>query len=206
LAVLAETELSVAHIHQAHQKLLEETHKLRNQALVDSLTRLWNRGAIMEIMEVEWKKSVKLGTTLAIIMADVDHYKVVNDNHGHPVGDTVLLETARVIRSCLRNSDSAGRYGGDEFLFLLPDTDLDTAVEVAHRIREALEQNLVVTNKGNLKITVSLGVGIAPNNGNSSLEAIISYIDRALYRAKQEGRNRVCQAEPEFLSVELDGT
>jgi diguanylate cyclase (GGDEF)-like protein len=193
-AVLAEAELGVVHIHQSHQKLLEETHKLRHQALVDSLTRLWNRGAILEILEVEWRKSRRTGTPLAVIMADVDHYKVVNDNHGHPAGDTVLLETARVIRSCLRNSDSAGRYGGDEILLLLPETELSSAVAVAHRIRKAVEENLVGSNKGNLKVTVSLGVGIAPKSGIGTLDSIISSIDKALYRAKNERRNRVCQA------------
>ncbi len=191
LAALAVTELGLAQVNQLNQALLRERNHLRNQALVDSLTRLWNRGAILEILEMEWKKASRTGSNVGIIMADLDHFKNINDTFGHPTGDVVLLETAYRIRSCLRSSDSAGRYGGEEFLMVFPKVDDSLIRDIAERIRSAMESSPIVTPKGILKITLSLGCGVTPIDRKIPMDSIIAQVDKALYQAKKEGRNRV---------------
>lgn len=191
LAVLAEAELGVAQITQTHQKLLRETGKLRDQALVDSLTRLWNRGAIFEILELEWARAQKSGAPVGVIMADLDEFKKINDTLGHPTGDAVLLKTAQLLRTCLRDSDAAGRYGGEEFLVVLPGAELDIAMKVAERIRSTVEKCIMVLPEGPVSITLSMGVGVIPKDQGVSLDSFISKIDKALYKAKNDGRDCV---------------
>ncbi len=193
LADLAVMELEIQQIHQANQALLKERNFLRNQALVDSLTRLWNRGAILEILELEWRKAAREGSSVGVIMADLDHFKNINDTFGHPVGDVVLLETAHMIRSCLRSSDSAGRYGGEEFLMVFPGVGASLVREIGERIRSAMESKAIITPKGILKTTISMGCGVTPVDRKIPLDTLIAQVDKSLYQAKREGRNRVCQ-------------
>jgi diguanylate cyclase (GGDEF)-like protein len=192
LAAIAETELGVERINQTHRKLLQERDQLRSLALVDSLTRLWNRGAILEILEVEFSRAKRRGVSTGLIMADLDNFKRINDTYGHPAGDTVLLETAHRIRTSLRSSDAAGRYGGEEFLIVLPEVDLALASEIAERIRASLVVDNIITPRGIISVTFSLGVGVIPGNKDIRLESVISQVDKALYQAKNEGRNRMC--------------
>ncbi len=191
LAALVESELGVVRIHQTHQELLRERDKFRSQALVDSLTRLWNRGAILEILYSELKKAEPSGQSVGIILADLDHFKSVNDTFGHPVGDVVLVESAQRIRSCLRASDAAGRYGGEEFMILLPGADQATAAKVAERIRQAIGQEKIVTPRGIVNITMSLGVGVTSKGMNMDMDMVVAQVDKALYSAKRDGRNQV---------------
>lgn len=180
-----------------NEGLLVERDIYRTQALVDSLTRLWNRGAILEFFEMEWKKISRSGAPLGLIMADLDHFKVINDRYGHPVGDAALLETGLRIRSCLRETDMAGRYGGEEFLIVLPGADLPLAANIAERIRASMVKDNIITSRGILSLTLSLGVGVVRKNNPLSPEAFISQVDKALYEAKRKGRNQVCQFTPE---------
>lgn len=197
LAAFAEFELRVEHINETHKKLFLERNKLRSQALVDSLTRLWNRGAILEILEMECGRAKRKDHSVGLMMIDLDHFKKINDTYGHPVGDVVLLEVAYRIRSNLRTTDAAGRYGGEEFLVVLPEVDLVLANEIAERIRSSFVRDNILTPRGIISITCSLGVGIIPKNKKISTESVIAQVDSALYKAKNEGRNRffVCELE-----------
>jgi two-component system, cell cycle response regulator len=158
---------------------------------VDPLTRLWNRGAILEVLELELGRAVRSGASVGVIAADLDHFKRVNDTYGHPIGDAVLQEAARRFRSCLRPTDTAGRVGGEEFLILLPDVDMPLAQDITERIRTAIEKDAFVTATGNVRVTCSFGLGVTPNNPSLSTESILAQVDKALYAAKNDGRNCV---------------
>jgi two-component system cell cycle response regulator len=146
---------------------------------------------------MEKNRSKRNNLATGIILADLDHFKKVNDFYGHPVGDAVLIETARRLRNNLRASDAAGRYGGEEFIAILPDVDLDLATKIAERIRLSMAEEPFITPKGNIQVTISLGVGIIPPDKDIKLSSVIAQVDRALYQAKEDGRNcvRTCRIE-----------
>jgi diguanylate cyclase (GGDEF)-like protein len=127
---------------------------------------------------------------LAAILFDIDRFKRINDAHGHAVGDEVLRSLARIVASTGRESDVAGRVGGEEFAILLPHTDAENAKELAERLREQLEQSVVHLDRGEIKFTASFGVA-QMGAGCESLEALVAAADGALYEAKERGRNRV---------------
>ena len=127
---------------------------------------------------------------MSIIMADIDHFKHVNDRHGHAAGDDTLQIVARRVKDALRTSDQVSRYGGEEFLILLPDTPLPEARLIAERVRQAVASTPVATRAGNLDITLSLGVASSTEAGLSR-DSLLAAADEALYRAKAGGRNRV---------------
>jgi diguanylate cyclase (GGDEF)-like protein len=191
LAALAQEELRTTHIDQVYQRLLRERDNLRTQALVDSLTRLWNRAAILEVLELEIKRAANSRTSVGVVMADLDHFKEINDTYGHPVGDVVLLESARRIRSCLRPTDTAGRIGGEEFLAVLPGVEMSLALDISERIRAAMTREPMMTQRGIVSVTVSLGVGVTPKDRILASTAIMEQVDKALYDAKHAGRNCV---------------
>lgn len=193
MAALAREQLGITRIDQIYHRLLREQGELRTQALVDSLTRLWNRAAILEVLELELRRSAGSGEPVGVAMADLDHFKEINDTHGHPAGDVALLETARRIRSCLRPTDTAGRMGGEEFLIVLPGVDAPRALEIVERIRLAMAGDMILTPQAALSVTLSLGVGVTPKSGRISCESILSQVDKALYTAKNAGRNCVRQ-------------
>jgi diguanylate cyclase (GGDEF)-like protein len=124
-------------------------------------------------------------------MIDIDHFKKVNDEHGHQAGDTVLREAARVMQETLRSVDSLGRYGGEEFVAILPQTTHQDGMQTAERLREVVEKHVFRAGSKQLRITVSVGVACHPREDVDSPGALISQADKALYRAKQAGRNRV---------------
>ena len=171
-------------------KLAVMTRKLRAAALTDALTELPNRRYAMKRMEMEWANSSRADSPFSVIMLDIDHFKGVNDTHGHDVGDVVLFKTAVAIKRSLRRGDTCARMGGEEFLVLCPNTDSEGAVNVAERIRAAVEENLIETESVSLSITVSLGVAVR-DEGVESIDALLKAADEAVYRAKDSGRNRV---------------
>jgi diguanylate cyclase (GGDEF)-like protein len=160
-------------------KLYEETKAL---SLLDPLTGLANRRMMDILFEKYFAGTQRSGTPLSVIMLDIDHFKKYNDTHGHDSGDKLLAGLAKLLLSVIREVDLAVRYGGEEFLILLPETDLIGASEIAERIRGAVEATLA--------ITVSLGVASC-NLKIKKQEKIIKKADEALYRAKKRGRNRV---------------
>ncbi|MEZ5399502.1 MAG: diguanylate cyclase [Bryobacteraceae bacterium] len=170
-------------------ELIKAQESLREQATKDSLTSLWNRHAIFEILTRELQRAYRESTALGIVLADLDKFKSVNDTFGHIAGDEVLREFAARLRNVVRSYDAAGRYGGEEFLIILPGCDGDTALLTAERMREAIHHSTFNTTTANLPVTASFGVTAIPRGRQLSPEQAIRYADEALYRAKQQGRN-----------------
>ncbi len=161
-------------------------------ARIDPLTELWNRRALMDRLGQEWAQIQRNGGSIACIMADIDHFKRVNDTYGHRIGDEVLRRVAKVLAGHCRQSDLPVRYGGEEFAVLLPDGDAESAAGLAERCRKEIEDTHVKVGEEDVSVTVSFGV--ADNDGLPSAEALIESADVALYQAKNAGRNRVAVA------------
>jgi diguanylate cyclase (GGDEF)-like protein len=172
-------------IRLLHQRI----GKLNLDAQTDPLTGLHNRRGLTFALEMLGSD----GRSFAVIALDIDHFKRINDTHGHDVGDTVIQQMAGLMKTCSRDADILCRSGGEEFLMLLPNTTLDSALLVAERLRTCveLEQIPVVGH-----ITVSLGIAVWPMHA-SDIERVLKLADAALYRAKQHGRNRSEIAEPD---------
>jgi diguanylate cyclase (GGDEF)-like protein len=178
-------------ILRLQETLLENQQQLKDKSITDALTGIWNRGGIMDILDKEIERYSRSNESVGIIMADIDHFKSVNDNYGHLVGDAVLMETARRIADTLRKYDAVGRFGGEEFICVIPGCDLTTTAEVAERIHSAIVGKPFNTSEGSLDVTISLGVSNNESNGITDKEKLIKLADDALYRAKDNGRNRV---------------
>jgi two-component system, cell cycle response regulator len=175
---------------RAGRRIMELQEALQIQATRDSLTGIWNRRMIFEILERESARVGREGTSVGVIMADLDHFKRINDTLGHLVGDAVLREASRRMGSGLRPYDALGRYGGEEFLIVMPGCDLQKTLTAAERMRHAIAETPVAVSAVTTPITASFGA--AAGKGSSlDAEGLIRMADQALYRAKQGGRNRV---------------
>jgi diguanylate cyclase (GGDEF)-like protein len=164
--------------------------KLRNEASFDQLTDCYNRREFNRLIEHSIANAQRYGRELSIIMIDVDHFKNINDTHGHTVGDKVLREISKKLHSELRKSDYIARYGGEEFVVVLPDTKLMSAVGLAERLRSALENHFIEISKDKaLRVTASFGV--AALKKNSDVKTLIREADEMLYESKFSGRNMV---------------
>lgn len=188
-AAIVEDELSMVRLSRAQRELSAQLREYRLKALVDPLTQCWNRGAVSDILEREILRSERHSEPLAISMMDLDHFKEVNDRYGHPVGDEVLKECVERARRQCRAYDSLGRYGGEEFLLVLPGCDLDKAARQAERVRESIASEPFRVE--NLSIPVTCSLGVTVYRQNDDLKEMIGRVDRALYRAKDGGRDRV---------------
>lgn len=172
------------------ERIVRLQEELRLQATHDHLTGILNRGTILEVLQRELSHVRRSAAPLSIILADLDEFKSVNDTHGHAIGDAVLREAANRLRGRLRPYDSLGRYGGEEFLIVLPGCTVSAAMQVAERARSAVADSPVQTRAGMIPLTVSLGVATISARTTES-EALVLLADEALYRAKHAGRNRV---------------
>jgi two-component system, cell cycle response regulator len=163
-------------------------------ALTDPLTQTHNRRALMERLTSELERARRYALHLSVLMVDLDHFKAINDSYGHVVGDEVLRGVSRVLQREARAVDVVARFGGEEFLVVLPETGEEGAVALAERIRARVEETPPVTGGeyGWLRVTVSIGVATVPSPRVNSPEELIAVADEALYRAKAQGRNRVC--------------
>jgi diguanylate cyclase (GGDEF)-like protein len=179
---------------------LEESfqQQMYDAALRDPLTQIFNRRHFDEQFLVEFSYSVRHLVPLSLIMMDLDHFKLVNDRHGHPVGDSVLVSLAEILVRSTRKEDIFARYGGEEFALLCRDTSNLKAYSVANRIRRAVEQATMVADIPELKITVSAGVAGIPDASITSAEELLEAADKALYQAKALGRNRVYLYDPDM--------
>ncbi len=173
------------------EKLLRERESLRKMVTYDSLTNIFNRPAILGICEKELVRSSRQKNATSLIMTDIDDFKRVNDTHGHIVGDHVLHDIAKLIEDSLRPYDSVGRYGGEEFLIVVPNCKCVDAVELADRIRQTIEDNPIVYNGLTIPITLSLGVASMNGNVGFNPNELINLADQALLHAKARGKNRV---------------
>ncbi|HEV2110174.1 MAG TPA: two-component regulator propeller domain-containing protein [Gammaproteobacteria bacterium] len=166
---------------------------LENLATTDGLTRLYNRRTFLQRAESEFERTRRYQRPLSVLMMDVDHFKEVNDSHGHEVGDRVLRVLADECRRTLRQQDVLGRYGGEEFVAFLPETTAAVALEVAERLRKSVESLRVPVDRNSVRITLSIGVATVGEK-DRDISALIISADQALYEAKQQGRNRTVVA------------
>jgi len=195
LAVIVATIAYFAFVHPKDQQIravmaaLEEA-KLEAETLArfDVLTGVLSRRALLEVLDTEVERATRYGSALACLMLDVDHFKKFNDTYGHQFGDKVLHQIAQVISGHCRTNDFLGRYGGEEFLVILPETRMDGATTFAERLRSAVAETSLDRNEE--RITVSIGVA-EWRNGDGSASKLISHADQALLQAKAAGRNSV---------------
>jgi diguanylate cyclase (GGDEF)-like protein len=169
-----------------------EAHQyMQSLAMTDGLTNLPNKRAFGEIAARSFRESVRYQTPVCLIMADVDHFKSLNDRHGHVAGDRVLRDVAALLGQTVRSSDVVARFGGEEFAIILPQTDIDQGSVLADRIRKVIEDHPFDSDGLRLPVTISLGIAEAPDSSIKTVEEFVAAADAALYRAKSRGRNRV---------------
>lgn len=175
-------------VKQRTEELLVKNEELLKLSITDNLTKLYNRAKLDKSLQEEFNRSLRYGTVFSIILLDIDFFKKVNDNFGHQIGDEVLVESAEVLSKNIRNVDILGRWGGEEFLIICPETNLQSATKVAWHVNEAIKLHKFTTYPKS--ITMSLGVASFGEN-IKNIDEIILNADKALYQAKEQGRDRV---------------
>jgi diguanylate cyclase (GGDEF)-like protein len=175
-------------LNEQKQVLRQTLREVEELAIRDSLTGLFNRRHMQELLAQESLRHARSGTPLTIALVDLDHFKQVNDVHGHSVGDAVLCNAAKVLQDQVRRTDVVGRWGGEEFLMILPDTPVQNALPVLERARAALQATVVSQTAAELRITLS--AGLAQRQCDGSVSVMLDAADKALYAAKASGRNR----------------
>jgi len=182
-------------IKQLQEDLRESNRRLEELSNTDGLTRLYNRRYFMELLELEFQRAQRYEAKLGFVMIDIDHFKNFNDNYGHLIGDRILYEVSRILSESLRVHDIVGRYGGEEFALLMPETGSKGALVVAERYRKRIEDFVLIDDEKELRLTISLGVASYPDSRINSIDDLIRLADNALFQAKNNGRNRVEMAD-----------
>jgi len=180
-------------------RLVEAREEMRFKATHDSLTSVWNRGVIMDLLGRELARSSREKSCTALILCDIDHFKNVNDTHGHAIGDDVLREVANRLVSSVRSYDFVGRYGGEEFLVVLNNCEPQFAQARAEEIRKTMANHPIQTLEGKVNVTISSGLLLSREWGARPIEELLRETDLALYEAKAAGRNCVRVAKPNEL-------
>ncbi len=179
---------------QIHENVTDERERLKKIAMTDQLTGLYNHNHFYQRLEEEFSRSSRYNTPLSMIMMDIDDFKLVNDTYGHPVGDLVLKQIARILKLYIRKADIAARYGGEEFAIILTYTSAEGAIEEAERIREMVE-NYSFEELGDKNLTLSLGVATYESGSFKDSAELVNLADKALYKAKRSGKNCVMTLE-----------
>ncbi len=192
ITLLKHMEQVINKKEQAEVQLVELNRSLNLATRVDPMTGLANRRAIMEMIKQEFSRSNRHQRYSSIIIANLDSFKNINERYGYNTGDDLLVEVSRVLRGCLRNEDICARWGGEEFLILLPETKLDGALAVAEKIRESIAMTVFLANREGIRITASLG--ICEHKADQNIFEAISQADQALRQAKSGGKNRALVA------------
>ncbi len=183
---------SMLRIKRLQDELEEKNRELERLSISDGLTGLFNHRHIHGLLHEEFDRAQRTGEKISVAMLDLDRFKAVNDTHGHPAGDRVLQELAEILRENAREIDRIGRYGGEEFMVILPETDIEDATVFVERIRrEVARRPFDIQADEPLRMTVSVGVATYPNEGIDTPEALVKMADNALYAAKSGGRDRV---------------
>ena len=175
----------------ASLKHFQRFSSIKNIAIYDTLTNLYNRRYFDERLEVEAQKSFFSDTSLSLVMVDIDHFKRVNDTFGHTEGDKVLCEIASLLKASVRKKDTVARYGGEEFILILPEAGLEESSMISERIRRLVESTPFEVGQARINLTVSLGISNFPSHHARTKEELVKMADSALYDAKRGGRNRV---------------
>lgn len=185
---------TVAELEKASRLIESQQKELRDLAILDHLTGLYQRRWFDEIAIKEVSQSRRHKTPLALAMLDIDHFKQVNDNHGHKAGDAILVQLAQILRSTVRKEDTVFRYGGEEFIVLMPNTDNVSASRTCERIQHSIANVVFRHADGELVITVSIGVAELGEQYEPDINVLLETADKLLYQAKAQGRNQVCCA------------
>ncbi|MFB2765463.1 GGDEF domain-containing protein [Marinobacter shengliensis] len=180
----------VTEFASSKRALERANEQLAKLSMTDRLTGLLNRGTWENLVDAEYERYRRYGQATSLVMFDIDHFKPVNDNYGHLAGDEVIRHTAQTTRNNIRQSDSAGRYGGEEFGIILPETDAENARLICERIRESIEKSTVETSAGNITYTISMGIAQLTDEPENYMQWM-QKADEALYAAKESGRNKV---------------
>jgi two-component system cell cycle response regulator len=189
-------------ILRLEDRLVDAREEMRFKATHDALTSLWNRGAIVAHLNHELNRAQREHAKISLLLCDVDHFKTINDVHGHLSGDTVLREIALRLASAIRPGDAVGRYGGEEFLVILSDCGPESLRRRAEQLRQMVASSSFTGNLQGLSISISVGAMTVDEwTSSQTAEVLLSQIDTALYRAKMEGRNRVVIAGPQPLAT-----
>ncbi len=174
---------------QTHDQLVEQNQRLEELSHTDYLTQLYNRTFLSGELRREYSRSKRYGTFFSVIMIDVDHFKQINDTHGHQAGDEVLQRIAELLKNNVRKNDVVGRWGGEEFLILCPEIDTEGAAAMAEKLRKTIE-----TEFSDVDVRVTASFGVKAISEGQTLDALLSEVDVLLYRAKDAGRNCVVQS------------
>jgi two-component system, cell cycle response regulator len=181
-------------LDEKNRELEDANKRLRKLSITDGLTELFNHRHVHELLHEEFERTRRSGEAMAVAMLDLDRFKQINDTYGHPTGDVVLYETANILRDTAREIDMVGRYGGEEFIAILPGSDEDAAARFAERVRERVNEHVYRDEGTEIRMTLSSGVASFPGLGCDEPDLLIKRADEALYQAKDGGRNRVVRA------------
>ena len=195
ISVLVEKSRLYQHIYDLNNQLITALSQLKEQSSRDALTGIFHRGAIMEFLKNTLERDARKNQPTTVILADIDHFKHINDTYGHITGDTVLREVSKSLINHLRSYDCVGRYGGEEFLIILGETNTTDAQLITERIRQAISELKFERDNDRFSLTMSFGVSCSDNILHKKTEeTLLLEADSALYHAKNDGRNRVCIA------------
>ncbi len=190
LSDMVRSEFEAISLSAANQDLVQDLAEAERAALIDPLSRLWNRTGAMNLLHREWKHAGRDNNPLSLGLIDIDHFKAVNDTHGHDAGDRVIKHVAATVLGALRPYDTVARWGGEEFLMIMPDMSADSLKVTLDRVRAAVEESKAAIGDREIGVTVSIG-GVCINRPDDSQPSdYIKIADQEMYRAKQEGRNR----------------
>ncbi|MCP4387204.1 MAG: GGDEF domain-containing protein [Gammaproteobacteria bacterium] len=189
-------------VGEASCEWLNEVDKLRHQVSelselvsTDALTGLFNFRHFKTVLQAEMDRSKRSGIPTSLVMVDIDHFKAVNDTHGHEIGNQAIRHLADILRGEVRTTDIVCRYGGEEFAMIFPETHLNLAVKVADRIREEISQIPLRLVEGEVNLTASMGASVYMKTSALDIDSFIDSVDKYLYEAKQSGRNCICHVD-----------
>ena len=198
----AETDNSECPAHREqcpwHEEVLalrQKVEELSELVSTDALTGLYNFRHFKNVLQAEMDRSKRSGIPTSLVLLDIDHFKQVNDTHGHEIGNQALRHLAEILRSEVRTTDIVCRYGGEEFALVFPETHLNLAVKVADRIRLEIQNTPAKTDAGELEMTVSMGASVYMKTSAFDIDEFVDSVDKFLYEAKQSGRNCICHVD-----------
>lgn len=193
---------AIVKLQQDVSQLRKEVDALKQQARTDNLTGLFNYRHFALALDQEMERTQRSGNTTGLIMVDLDFFKKINDTYGHETGNQVLIHTAQRLKQGIRKLDIPCRYGGEEFVIILPSTDHLTTIQVAQRLRKMIEDSPIESGDNTIQLTASLGADVYSSYHQETQEAFIKRVDALLYQAKHGGRNQVCSGRRKDLNLQ----